>query len=196
MGRNSGSGNIAAPDSGRLYAAGGEATFDRRFISSNSLNLPTGQVYPAGFVALRTETITNIVAYTGVTAAAATPTVCQMAVYRFDNSGNATLVANTANDTTLFSAAFTRYQRSLGAGFTKQAGVNYAVVPFVVTAVAVPTLLTAGNNGGITALGASLLKAPSIDPFATGPFGALPATILAAGWSGGSGNQWFMELLP
>lgn len=94
------------------------------------------------FTAKNTETITSVTAYSGSTAAGATPTVCQYAIYSVDSSTeNLTLLASTANDTALFASTNTAYLKTLDTPFSKVSGSRYAVAVLVVTAAATPTFV-------------------------------------------------------
>ena len=118
----------------------GEATMPRYGVSTSGTSLSaSGSLCLTYFTARRTETVTQVWTHTGNTAAAATPTLCRIGVYTVDGTGAGTLVASTANDTTLFAAAFGAYTRSFSASFSKTAGQLYAVGILVVTAAAIPT---------------------------------------------------------
>ncbi len=143
--------------------ATGEETVPRQVVPFGTYYTPapTGEVRGAQFVARKTQTITQVRVITGNTAAAATPTLCKLGVYTVDASGNLTLVASTASDTTLFAAASTTYTRSFVASFTKTAGVRYSVVVLVVTAGTAPNFqgLGASTENGILPMLATRLTA-------------------------------------
>jgi hypothetical protein len=124
----------------------GESTFPRRFVFANT-TLTSGILRLTYFTALKTETVTQIRTPSGTTAAA-TPTLCRVGVYSIDGSGNLTLIASIANDTTLWAATNTNYTRSLSASFSKVRGTRYAVGALFVgtTAPTVP-----GVTGGVAA---------------------------------------------
>lgn len=88
---------------------------------------------------------TQVRLLSGGTAAAATPTLCRIGLYRIAPDANnvltGTLVASTANDTALFAASGTTYTKSWSAPYQMQAGQRYALAVLVVTAVAAPTLV-------------------------------------------------------
>ena len=91
----------------------------------------SGAEYWTFFTPSYSLTITQI-SMASVTAAT-TITLARFGLYTADASGNATLVARTASDTTIFSAANTVYTRSLDAtggyptSYTLTAGTRYAV---------------------------------------------------------------------
>lgn len=118
----------------------GESTIGRKEISSNTASISSQSLRLTYFTARKDETVTQISTVTGGTAAAATPTLCRWGIYSVDSTtGDLTLIASTANDTTLFAAATTEYIRSLQAPFTKVKGARYAIGILVVSGVATPT---------------------------------------------------------
>jgi hypothetical protein len=123
----------------------GEETFPREFLNSTSSVAPVSQqlrlVY---FTARKSEITTAVKVYTGSTAAAATPTLCRIGLWSVDASGNLTLVASTANDTTLFAATSTAYPKSWSTPYSKVAGQRYAAGALVVSATTMPTF--GGNS--------------------------------------------------
>lgn len=139
-----------------LLAAG--EFIPRRDRLASYVSVASGVLVLAYFTAKRSETVSSLTVYTGTVAAGATPTVCRLGLYEIAANGDATLVASTPNDTTLFSATFTAYQKSLSVPFAKVAGQRYATAYLIVTAAAVPTLhgsqmLATSAANGIHALG-------------------------------------------
>lgn len=122
----------------------GEATMERRQVTATSISTGTQSLRLTYFTARKTETITQIRTISGGTAAGATPTLCRIGIYETDSSGNLTLVASIASDTTLWAGTSTEYTRSLSASFTKKKGTRYAVGVLIVTSVTAPTLI--GHN--------------------------------------------------
>ena len=117
----------------------GEAVYSREQIVSSGVNVASGSLRMTYFTCGKTESISQVRLHTGSTAAGATPTICRIAVYLVDDATqNLTLVASTANDTTLFAAATTEYVKAFSAPFTKYKGNRYAIGVLVVTAAAVP----------------------------------------------------------
>lgn len=129
------------------YAAGN----DSRLVALNSDRLTTGEFIPSRwslgssvaatsgtlvltyFTADKTETISTLTAYTGTTAAAATPTICRYGVYSVAANGDLTLAASTPNDTTLWSVTQTAYPKALSSSWSKVAGNRYALAVLQVT---------------------------------------------------------------
>lgn len=118
----------------------GEETIPREIFTSAAASSPaSGQLRFTYFTARKTEVTTQVRLYTGSTAAAATPTLCRIGLWEVAANGDLTLVASTANDTTLFAAALTAYTRSWQSSYGKVAGRRYAISPLVVSAAAMPT---------------------------------------------------------
>lgn len=150
----------------------GEEAFPRFAIDATTVPLSSGTIRLAYFVARKTENIDNVRMVSGTTAAGATPTLCKMGLYSVDGSGNLTLEAATANDTSLFAATNTQYTRALGSTVAKTAGQLYALAAIVVTGATAPQvygrLTTPANEGAI---------APRLMGAVTGQTD-LPASIL------------------
>lgn len=182
-------GTVAAGDDARLVAVAGDflttgemVPRDRNKFVANVATLTTGTLALSYFTADKTETITTLTAYTGTTAAAATPTICRMGIYSVAANGNLTLVASTPNDTTLFAAASTSYPKALSVSLSKTAGQRYATGILVVSGTTMPSF------HGIqlladTPMNSILMLAPAISGRATGQTD-LPGSLTAAGVSG------------
>jgi hypothetical protein len=118
----------------------GEETMSRIGLTNAAAVAPvSGQLRFTHFTARKSETTTQVRVYSGGTAAAATPTLCRIGLWLIDSSGGGTLVASTANDTTLFAAANTAYTRSWSTPYAKIGGQRYAIAPLVVSATTMPT---------------------------------------------------------
>lgn len=159
-----------------MLATVGEETFSRNFAVTASA-LTSGQLRLAYFTARRTETINGLVMQTDATAAGATPSLARMGVYSVAGDGSLTLLAATANDTSLFAATGTEYQRDLTTTFSKVAGVTYAVGVLVVSAAAMPTMV--GQSLGLASpqpLGGTTFNRPRMAASVTGLLD-LPATV-------------------
>jgi hypothetical protein len=110
----------------------------------------SGSTYFTFFTPRTTTSVSSI-----TIASASTQTTGQSLVrfglYTVDGSGNATLVARTASDTTIFSAVNTVYTRSFNttgsypASYTLTAGTRYAI-GVVIVAATVGTVYTAFNS--------------------------------------------------
>lgn len=86
----------------------------------------SGSLHLTYFTARKTEAITKIQMVTDATAATGT-TLARMGIYSVDGSGNLTLLAATASDTTLFNASYSAFQRTLTTTFNKVKGTRYAM---------------------------------------------------------------------
>lgn len=145
---SSGSSTVAlAANWSTLLTGGGECTLPRPPSGLNAgLGANSQRLRLIYFQAMRTESISRTLWYSGTTAAAATPTLVRFGVYLIDQTTfAASLIASTVNDTTLMAATNTAYTRSFSASFTKTAGLMYALGMLVVTAAAAPT--TPGVQG-------------------------------------------------
>ena len=167
---------------------GGESCMARREIISSANALTNQSLRLTHFTATKSETCTQISTVTAGTAAGATPTLCKMAVYRVEDNGDITLLASTANDTTLFAATTTRYTRSLDVPVQKIRGQRYALGLLVVSAAAFPTFY--GHT-----IGPSVITSvePKISSLVNGQ-ADLPASVVNA--SIGGGPSFYMEILP
>lgn len=169
--------------------ASGEETMLRDLAVSGSLATGTGNLRLSYFVARKTETTTQARVITGSTAAAATPTVCRIGLYSINAAGDGTLVASTANDTTLFAATATAYTKSWSVAYAKTAGTTYALGVLVVSGAATPTLAGAGVT---TAAEAGI--APRLCASVTGQ-ADLPGSFLVGGLTAGT-TRFYGAVLP
>jgi hypothetical protein len=106
--------------------ASGEDVMDRRWANSSSAAMGSGNLKLTYFTAEKSETITQVRILSGATAAG-TPTLFRIGIYSVASNGDLTLVASTANDTTICDSTFTTYTKSLSASWKKTAGRRYAV---------------------------------------------------------------------
>jgi hypothetical protein len=167
----------------------GQATLHRDVASSSTLATGTGVLRLSYFTARKTETSTQCRVYSGGTAAAATPTLCRLALYTVAADAGITLVASTANDTTLFAGTSTSYTRSWSVAYALQEGSRYAFGVLVVTGAAAPTLV--GQAPGASA---EALLAPALSGQVTGQ-ADLPASV-ASGSIVASGSRIYAAILP
>lgn len=171
--------DVTAPATGGGAAAaplitGNEVTMDP-LGSANTAMGGSGSVRLTYFTATQTGTYTRLRSLTATTAAGATPTLARMGVYTVAANGNLTLLAATANDTTLWATANTAYERTTTASYTLTAGQRYAFAHLVVTAAAVPSLV-GKSSVGAGAANAELARAPR-------KTGSTPATDLSASFT-------------
>ncbi len=172
----------------------GEGTMSRRLVNSSTISSGSGLFRIGLFTARKSETIRRVTVFSGDTAAAATPTLCRVGIYRLENDGSATLIASIANDTTLFATNQTSYTRALLNSFEKVKNVRYGIGTIVVSGFATPTLVglatrLVGNND------AHMVNSPPIST-AISALTDLPATITAAQLSVGSSVAPYGVFLP
>jgi hypothetical protein len=129
----------------------GQETFSRYWATSNTITVTSGVLKLTYFTADATEAVNSLGAFTGAQAAAATPTLCKMALFSVAGNGDLTLIAVTANDTSLFAAATTRYTKATTAQATRTAGQRYAHGLLVVTGTTAPQM--AGATPSIALVG-------------------------------------------
>lgn len=144
-----GGGGGAGTGTGSEALSVGEIVPAREQIISGLAGGSSGALSLTYFTAQKSEAINTVTVWTGNTAAAATPTLIRVGVYDIAADGAGTLLAATANDTTLFAAANTEYAKTLTATFNKVARRRYAVGVLVVSASAMPThqgLVHSGNS--------------------------------------------------
>lgn len=110
------------PDSNLLVT--GEEVLHRDLVQLE-YPLDSGTCFFSYFTARKTEPITKV--QTGINGTAgATLTIARVGVYTAAG-GTLTLVASTPNDTAMWTATGTAYQKAFSATFNKVAGVRYAV---------------------------------------------------------------------
>lgn len=120
----------------------------------------------------RTRRITTMLAYTGSTAAGATPTVCRVGVFSVASDGALTLLDATANDLTLFNGANQEFPKALANGVTCEIGQRYAFGVLVVSGATMPSFL------GISIPAAVIARAPRRAAIVSG-LADLPASVAA-----------------
>lgn len=131
----------ATPTLGSDMLTVGEETMGRGTMFHTTITSVSGQLRLNYFTARKTETTTQVRIWTGTVSAAPTPTLCKFGLWQIDANGNGTLVASTANDTTLFAAVNTSYTRSWIAPYAKVAGQRYATGVLIVSALTMPQFI-------------------------------------------------------
>ncbi|GAA0494815.1 hypothetical protein Ade02nite_19680 [Paractinoplanes deccanensis] len=182
----------ASSQTGTNLLTVGEETIARDMAISGGMITNTQVLRLTHFTARKSESTTQVRMISGGTAAAATPTLVRMGLYLVDGNGDGTLVASTANDTSLFAATNTAYTRSWTAPYAKVAGQRYALGVLVVTAATAPQLV--GNS--IAGVGAA--AEPSVAPRLSGSLAGqadLPASFTAASLAA-TGQRFYGVLLP
>lgn len=120
-----------------------EGAFGRGLITS-TLTLSNGNFRAVFFTCRRSATITGIRTYVTATAQAGA-TLARIGLYTVDASDNLTLVASTANDTSLWTSASANVTKSLSSSYAVTRGLRYAVGMIVVGSSTAPVI------GGMTA---------------------------------------------
>lgn len=123
----------------------GEYVPERELWDTNLSATASGMMLLSYFTSRRSEAINTITTISGSTAAAATPTLCRVGVYSVASSGDLTLVAQSANTTSMWSSTNTAYAVATEAAFNKVAGQRYACAMICVTGGALPTLVGKGG---------------------------------------------------
>lgn len=118
----------------------GQSTIPRKLATTASPFTASGDMLLTFFTATRTETVTKLATTTFGTAAAATPTMIRFGIYEEDpDTGDlVTRLGSTTNDTSLFAATFTTYEKALFAPVTFTRGKRYAIGLLIVSSVALP----------------------------------------------------------
>lgn len=137
------------------------ATIDviSRVNSVNNFTITPGTVFFTCFTPSASLTVSQLSVATGSGAAMSGATLVRLGLYVFnDSTATATLVAQTANDTSIFASSNTLYTRSFSATggypatYALQAGQRYAIGIIVVTYNTGngPTVAGANTNGFVT----------------------------------------------
>lgn len=171
--------------------SGGEFIRPRHHAVISTASQVDGGLALVYFRATKTESVASLSMWTCGTAAASN-TLIRWGVYEVDESdGDLTLVASTANDTTLFAATNTKYTKALSSAWAKEAGKLYAIGSLVVGGT-MPTLLAVDVSGG--APPGMLSTLAGLDPQLTG-FLASQADLPASTTSPGGLNRGpFIEM--
>jgi hypothetical protein len=186
-----GFGVAANPIDARNLLVVGEETLARDLASSQTIAIGSGELRLTYFTARKTETTAQVRVVTGGTAAAATPTLCRIGLYRIAADGAGTLIAAIANDTALFAATSTAYTRSWIAGVAKTVGQRYAVGTLIVTGAATPTFVGVNTAGSVSS---EATVAPRLSATLAGQ-ADLPASFTDAALSTGA-RRYYAAILP
>ena len=167
----------------------GQETMPRGEAQTAGAPSGSGSVRLVYFTARRDLTVSQVRMTSGTTAAGATPTLVRIGLYTVAGDGSLTLVAATANDTTLFASTTTEYTKSFASPYMLRESVRYAVGVLVVTVAASPTYA-----GGSVPAGVESGKSPRMTGVRSGQTD-LPASI-AVGDIGDSFSRPYAALLP
>lgn len=173
-----------------LLADGSEGVFHRLLATSTAAGASNGNFRGPYFTCRKSQTITKIRTVVGSTNQIGA-TLCRIGLFTADASDNLTLVASTANDTSLWATANTVYDKALSSptSYTVVRGQRYAIGMLVVGASQAPGLVgfTLGNSAiGNTAPRTGFLIGSQTD---------LPSSI-ATGSMTGSNVMTYAALVP
>ena|GEM_PF-6747973 len=132
---------LKRPDKSPTKHINGIATIPREQVTASGSTTMTSQVLRLTYFVPDEDVLASQVrVITGTTAAAATPTLIRFGLYSESSTGDLTLVASTANDTTLWAITNTRYTKPLSASYRLLRGQRYAFGALVVTSATAPTV--------------------------------------------------------
>ena len=153
---------------------GAQPIMARELVSAGTITPLSGGMRLKFFTPERWGTYSNVRIPTG-TAAAAGLTLCRIGLYKVEEDGSATLIASTANDTTLFGSANGSNQIAFTAPVTVEAGIQYALG--ILQVGTTPGRLT--GQLGIAAMNAENAKLPRYSATIT-PLTDIPASFVDA----------------
>lgn len=140
------------------------------------------------WTATKTEVCNNILGTVASTPAQNNLTYAAMGCYQVNADGSLSLLAQCANDTTLFAATFNTYTRALTQSFTKVQGARYGWAVLVVSAGTMPTL--AGYNGTVV-----MATFPPLVCTSLGGQSSLPGSVPTSSFAGTS-NMYCGAVTP
>lgn len=146
----------------------------------------SGAIRLTFFTATVPNTVDTTLTVTGTTAAAATPTLCKVGLYIVESNNDLTLVASTANTTSLWASTNTEYATALQASYTFIPGRRYATGALVVSGGTTPTLFGYSVGTGMQNIWA---RAPRVSAAVSGQTD-LPATIASGSLSAVNTVHW------
>jgi hypothetical protein len=135
---------------------GGIDNIGRNGVSFTSSNSVLGAIFLTYFTPLKNITVSEITMRT-VSPAGSGITLARMGLYTIATNGDSTLVARTANDTTLFTSTNTTYTRSFDttggypATYSLVAGTRYASA-VIITGTSTAGLISASSIGAVSGL--------------------------------------------
>lgn len=119
-----------------------------RMLATQAFALTSGQARFTQFVAPRNVTV-NSIEYECATTAAATVTTIKYGIYSVASNGDITLLAATANDTSLLSVVNTSYPKALASPVTLTAGETYMSAILVVATTMPVVWALASQNAAV-----------------------------------------------
>ena len=147
--------------------ASGESTMPR-LLAGGTPATGNGNLRLCYFTARKTETITSVRLTANVAQIGAT--LLRIGIYSEDGSGNLTLVASTASDTSLLVSAGTAYTKALSSSWSKVRGTRYAAGVLLVGTSQAPYMY-GQINGGLDGY-----QLPRLSQMVTG-LSDLPSTV-------------------
>ena len=172
-----------------MWGAGitGVETFNRFFANSLTVGAggASGTMRLSYFTPSATVTCSTVVACSGTTAAAATPTLIRFGFYTVAANGDITLVASTPNDTALFALTSTEYTKALSSAYTFIGGQRYAGAILVISGTTLPSFIGQAASLPIS----TIARGPRLNGFVTGQTD-LPASVAAGSIGNGSSLPW------
>lgn len=118
----------------------GEGVYSRLDLASVAVTAISQSMRLVYFTATKSFTTTQVRVIGGSTAAAATPTRCEIGLFEINAAGDGTRAALTANTTNLFATASSTYTPPWLASYNMVIGQRYALSWLIVTTVTAPTL--------------------------------------------------------
>lgn len=112
----------------------------RALIKDKSIATGSGNLRLSYFTAHRSGNYSKARAWAGTTAAGATPSLVRFGLYQVADNWQLTLIASTANDTSLFASTDTAYEKSFSSTVSIVGGQRYALGVLIVTSAAAPSL--------------------------------------------------------
>lgn len=168
----------------------GESTMPRGMVEGAATC--ANQILRLGyFTARKSETVNNVWMQSFASFSGGTPTLIRIGLWTAGLDGALlSLVASTANDTTLFAASNTPYPKALQAGYAKVAGQRYAMGLLVVTSFTGPSTLCGFNASAADAWN----RSPRMQAAVTGQ-SDLPGGVVV-GSLANSNFRPYIECLP
>lgn len=174
------------------FADGTDGTMGRNDPTGTSSLSGSGQVKLTYFTARQSGTYTKIRTIGVSAGSGGTVTLAKMAIYSIAGNGDLTLLAVTANDTTLWAAANTAYERATTASFNLVKGTRYAFAAVQIGNTSMPALSgksISGSSAGQAELGATPRLAGNVSGQTD-----IPNSIAAGSISNAGSVQYFVAV--
>ena len=152
--------------------------------------ITTSTLYLTLFTAQKTETITTVKTYVATATSGTAPTLCQLAVFSEDGSGNLTQVAITTNDTTLWNATGSQ-SKSWSSSWSKTAGQRYACGLLCVSTGTLPSFYSMTASNAAT-LGIIWASSPRISGAVTSQT-TMPSSVSSGSYANAAPRPFYAE---